>query len=230
MDGNDSDDEEVSSDEADHDVAGVDVSCAASLMGRVRKRNSRGGWNKRWIMVDAELGVMFLFRNQLDFTRRSPAHMYLLSGMNTPQPVNTLQCPHGIEVELMTETTADVPLRPLYYLFESPSLRNTWLSGMQQHVALARARKRNVERPYPRAVIFSRPEMNDFGVDLSNMEGRAIGVVISSFHAGSCLVDAGVQVGDAVLSIDGVCCLSHTHARHLFKTAINDRVELILWS
>lgn len=199
------------------------------IANRVLKLNHHNLWDKRWAMLDDTFGVLFVFRKRVDFDRRTPQHIYLMSELSSATPMKCAANSHGLIAEFSKYADTGIPARPLTYAFEKQALVDRWAALMSQ--MMKRAKKGDI--PIARGVHVEAPGRGkpELGVTLRNIDNCPLGVGISSLEEASPLKAAGLQVNDIILAVNDTCCLSHSHAQELLDTAGCDRrFELIVWS
>jgi len=176
------------------------------LSSQVLKRNRGMGWSKRWLEVDDTLGILYIYRSELDRQRKTPAHLYLCSDMASIQPASCNAANHCFEIQLHAGSRAH------FYSCSSDRDVHNWLVGLH-------ARSKLGPNFGSRSLKCAR--IGEFGVTLANWEGQPIGVTISTIEEESVLAAAGLRVGDAIIAIDGQACLSHTHAMQILNDLVS---------
>jgi len=207
------------------------------LKGRVLKRHHRNGWGTRWLELDDDTGVLYVYKTELDSQRKTPSHLYLLSEMEAVREAQSTAASHCFEVELRR------PSLTLFYSCESRWIQSEWIRGMQARCHLhplqrwkdgRGARLLCLDMPHPVS------QFSAYMVRLANRTDEPIGVLIEDLAQASPLSVAGLTIGDVVLAVDGQACLSRTHAESMLVTAslllaapdqpYRQQLELIVYS
>ena len=192
---------------------------------KVRKLNHRKAWDRRWIALDGAFGVLLVYRKRIDFERKTPAHIFLMSEVATACAHELSGVRHCIMMEFNKHADVGIPPRPQIYSCEKQAIVDQWvalISKMSEGATRGGAIARGL-----------RVTTSEFqlGVTLRNIANQPLGVEIATLDASSPLEAHGLKIGDAILAVNGTCCLSHSHAEQLVDMAARgEHIDLIVWS
>lgn len=201
-----------------------------------RRRHANPGgffWNTRWLEYDDDMGILFIYRSNADWQRKTPAHLYPCCDILEARSSNAAAISYTFELQLRR------PELTLRLACESVDDAAKWIEGLEArrhqlitsgtHGHGARLLALSTQLPPLDGISSGYARFERFGVVLSNCDGRAIGVHVDALRPGSPLVDAGVRDRDVHVAVDGSACLSHKHARDLLDATDVD-VELVVWT
>jgi len=203
------------------------------LSGKVLKRHlSSRGWGKRILEMDDSLGILYVYRTELDRQRKTPAH--LVTCCDHMEAVETVQndaAAYCFQIHSPSST------RPLVYSCKSAQEQQAWVDGLRTRIAISRKPGRAFMGA--KQVLVHMPALSsgqkhrsasDFNVSLRNWDvNQPIGVVIDAVNTPSPLGEMGLGVGDVIIAIDDQACLSHPHAMQLLQATSSSLVTLIVW-
>lgn len=214
--------EEEDSDTSDNPLVSVDQ---RSFAFRVCKLNHRKAWDRRWIVLDNAFGVLLVYRKRIDFERKTPAHIYLMSEVATACTHDVFGVRHCMMITFNNHAELGIPKRPLIFSCEKQAITD-------QSIALIRQMSRRAKKGGAIArgvrVETSEPQL---GVTMRNISDQPFGVEIANLEAVSPLEACGLKIGDVILDVNSTCCLSHSHALQLLDRAAQEgQVDLVIWS
>ena len=226
-------------DNTDHDGNAADDDSELSLpnamlngrlIAKVTKENKRSRWDTRWIELHESFMVLLVYRTRLDFERKTPQHIYLLSELLSVQNVKKSALTIGLDFN-EDAATGVPPKRQLKYKFGKLETAVRWLSYCRRAASAAEhARMQRDRWMHARGVSVKLPRNGQgHGMTFRNLDDEPVGVAICSLAPESPMTRLGLGVDDIILAVNEIVCLSHSHAQELVEE-VDRRFELIVCS
>ena len=187
--------------------------------------------------MDDRLGLMYIYKTDLDQKCKRPAHLYLCAEMAKVATQTNRAAAHCFEIQLRQEEEQDAERDPirLVYACESSKEQAAWVSGLRAraHRSAEFGTRRLLLSLSPKGTDHSLAEVNDgfvvvHGAKLVNWEGQPVGVEIDELADATALSKSGLSAGDVIVAINDQPCLSWKHAGQLFDEA-GTEINLIVW-
>ena len=180
-------------------------------------------YGKRFFEVDDSLGcVLLCFRSAEDMHRRMPHHIYPLRGAQVSIQMSDRpffnstwgkKAGHAFRLENIGQTFSSLALG-----HEKLEEVDRWVDGLQRRLDSPRCTSRVVVLQVAEAGKTPAGTSRS-GLQLANFSWSPIGVQIINVDPGSAGQRAGLKVGEAIIAVEGVGCLSHVHAAKLLRNS-----------
>uniref|UniRef100_A0A7S2JK28 PH domain-containing protein n=1 Tax=Haptolina brevifila TaxID=156173 RepID=A0A7S2JK28_9EUKA len=150
------------------------------LKGKLLKRHAHnGGWGSRWFECDDTMGVLYIYRTELDARRKTPAHVHCYASIQSAAPETSNAVTHCFSITTSSGS--------LFLSCSSSTIQRQWLDGLNARVA-----KEASEGKGAQVLEIDVPpgSLPDFAFIVSNLANQPVGVQITSLGRG--LVQAGL--------------------------------------
>ena len=205
-----------------HDPSSLGPTLRGPLL-KKHKTSVASTYGKRFFEVDDNLGcVLLCFRSAEDMHRRMPHHIYPLRGaqvsiqMSDRPFLNSTwgkKAEHAFRLENIGQTFSSLALG-----HEKLEEVDRWVDGLQRRLDSPRCTSRVVVLQVAEAGQTPAGTSRS-GLQLANFSWSPIGVQIINVDPGSAGQRAGLKVGEAIIAVEGVGCLSHVHAAKLLRNS-----------